>query len=480
MLFNSLHFAAFFPIVFALHWVFFRRSKNGQNILLLIASYYFYGSWDWRFLSLLIFTTSFDFFLGREIFRSESEKRRKILLAIAVGGSLTILGFFKYYNFFAAGFAALMAKGGIHVDPFTLNIILPVGISFYTFQSISYSIDIYRRKIEPTNDLIAFFTYVAFFPQLVAGPIERSSHLIPQFLTARTFKNKQARDGCRLILWGLFKKIAIADTLAALVDTVYKDPSQFNGLSIALATLCFAFQIYCDFSGYSDIARGTARLLGIELMINFRTPYFSKSIKEFWTRWHISLSTWFRDYLYIPLGGNRCGLVRWALAIFITFLISGLWHGANLTFIIWGAIHGITYLMEWLMTRHSQSKFAPIKLVQGFLTFCIVWLAWVFFRAADTHQAVDMLNRIFNSTGTFDQPLQLLTDTFHGERGILIFLAFFLIFLIGEAVSGQQDINAALPRLPIFPRWATYYILVAGIAFFGNFVQPQTFIYFQF
>jgi D-alanyl-lipoteichoic acid acyltransferase DltB (MBOAT superfamily) len=479
MLFNSIHFAIFFPLVFLLHWGLMRKSKNGQNALILIASYYFYGCWSKKFLLLLIFTTSFDYFIGRAIYRSSSERRRKWLLAASVTTSVCILGFFKYFNFFVDSFTAFLAHAGLHINPLTLNIILPVGISFYTFQSISYSIEIYRRRIEPVKDILAFYAYVAFFPQLVAGPIERPFHLLPQFLVPRTFKNKQARDGCRLILWGLFKKIALADTMAVMVDTVYKDPGHYSGFAILFATFLFAFQIYCDFSGYSDIARGTARLLGIELMMNFRTPYFAKSIKEFWTRWHISLSTWFRDYVYISLGGNRKGRLRWVFAIGLTFLLSGLWHGANFTFIIWGAIHGMAYLVEVFLTGKRSVNNIVVKLFQGLLTFSIVWVAWIFFRADSVSEAFHLLGRIINSSDG-QSPLALYLDKMHGGIAGLVFLDLFLLFLVVEALSGLQDINVPLLRLSAGTRWAFYYILVIGIALYGNFVQAQTFIYFQF
>lgn len=480
MLFNSIHFALFFPIVFLLHWALVRRSKNGQNLLILAASYYFYGCWSKKFLLLLIFTTTFDYFIGRTIYRSTSERSRKWLLAASVTMSVSILGFFKYFNFFIASFSELLTNAGLHVNTVTLNIILPVGISFYTFQSISYSIEIYRRRIEPTKDILAFYAYVAFFPQLVAGPIERPFHLLPQFLVPRTFKYKQAVDGCRLILWGLFKKIALADTMAIMVDKVYGDPNIFSGAAVLFATFLFAFQIYCDFSGYTDIARGTARLLGVELMMNFRTPYFSKTIKEFWTRWHISLSTWFRDYVYISLGGSRKGTARWILAISATFLLSGLWHGANITFIIWGAIHGAAYLAEAFITPKGEVKNIVIKLFQGVLTFSIVCVAWVFFRASSAHEAFHLLGRIGRFAPDGYSPLELYLANIHGVIAGLIFLGLFLLFLVVEALSGLQDINAALHRWPTWARWGFYYVLAAGITLFGNFVQAQTFIYFQF
>jgi alginate O-acetyltransferase complex protein AlgI len=480
MLFNSIHFALFFPIVFLLHWAVVRRSKNGQNLLILAASYYFYGCWSWKFLFLLIFTTTFDYFIGRAIYRSTSERSRKWLLGASVTTSVSILGFFKYFNFFIDSFSTLLTHAGLHVNPVTLNIILPVGISFYTFQSISYSIEIYRRRIEPTKDILAFYAYVAFFPQLVAGPIERPFHLLPQFLVPRTFKYKQAVDGCRLILWGLFKKIVLADTMAVMVDKVYGDPGIFSGAAVLFATFLFAFQIYCDFSGYTDIARGTARLLGVELMMNFRTPYFSKTIKEFWTRWHISLSTWFRDYVYISLGGSRKGTARWILAISTTFLLSGLWHGANITFIIWGAIHGAAYLAEAFISGKREVKNIVIKLFQGVLTFSIVCVAWVFFRANSAHEAFHLLGRIGRFAPDGYSPLELYLANIHGVIAGLTFLGLFLLFLVVEALSGLQDINAALHRWPIWARWSFYYVLAAGIALFGNFIQAQTFIYFQF
>jgi len=336
MLFNSLQYAVFLPIVFFLYWFVANRSLLWQNILLLVASYYFYACWDWRFLFLLIFSTLLDYYTGLRISAADNRKWRLFWLWLSISVNLGFLGVFKYYNFFVLSFAELLRGFGLEADPLTLNVILPVGISFYTFHGLSYVIDIYYGKIRAERNFIDYAVFVSFFPLLVAGPIERATHLLPQIQRERKFDEARAVDGLRHILWGLFKKIVIADNCAEFADQIFNNSEQYGGLTLVLGALFFTFQIYCDFSGYSDIALGTARLFGIELLRNFAFPYFSRDIAEFWRRWHISLSTWFRDYLYIPLGGSKGGTRMKVRNTFIIFLVSGFWHGANWTFIAWG------------------------------------------------------------------------------------------------------------------------------------------------
>ncbi|WP_273275459.1 MBOAT family O-acyltransferase, partial [Maribacter polysiphoniae] len=355
MLFNSLDFAIFFPIFFIFYWL-VAKNITLRNILILISSYLFYGWWEWRFLFLIVISSFVDFYVGNSLGKIEGIKQRKTLLYISLLVNLGFLFYFKYTNFFIDSFVESFKLFGKTLDVSTLNIILPVGISFYTFQTLSYTIDIYRRQLKPTNDPIAFFAFVAFFPQLVAGPIERASHLLPQFYKTHKFNYTQIKSGLLLIVFGLFKKMVIADRAALYVNEVYNNPGNYEGIETITATVLFAVQIYCDFSGYSDIAIGTARTLGFDLMKNFDSPYLSKSITEFWRRWHISLSTWFRDYVYIPLGGSRKGSYRTYANLFIVFLVSGLWHGAAITFVIWGAVHGTFIVAEKILKEQSWTQ----------------------------------------------------------------------------------------------------------------------------
>jgi D-alanyl-lipoteichoic acid acyltransferase DltB (MBOAT superfamily) len=392
MLFNSLEYLLFLPTVFILYWFVFNKNLRIQNLLILISSYFFYGWWDYRFLILIFLSTIVDYIIGLNIPRQDSEKKQKSLLWFSVLFNLSILGFFKYYNFFVDSWVDLISSVGYEIKSvWTLNIILPVGISFYTFQTMSYTIDIYRKKLEPTKDFISFASFVSFFPQLVAGPIERASNLLPQILKKREFKYEQGVQGLRLILWGMFKKVVIADSLAPMVDDIFGNYQDYGGGSLWLGAIYFAFQIYCDFSGYSDIAIGTAKLFGIELMTNFKFPYFSRNIGEFWRRWHISLSTWFRDYVYIPLGGSQNGKWKSIRNIFIIFIVSGFWHGANWTFIFWGLFHSTLFLPSFLLRTNrkfttsiiGENTFlpSPKELIQVITTFLLVTIGWVFFRS---------------------------------------------------------------------------------------------------
>ena len=410
MLFNSIEFLFFLPTVFILYWFVFNKNLRIQNSLILLSSYVFYGWWDYRFLSLVLLSTIVDYVVGLYIPKQKSEKKQKLLLFCSVLFNLSILGFFKYYNFFIDSWIALLSSFGYQIKSvWTLNIILPVGISFYTFQTMSYTIDIYRKKLDPTKDFISFATFVSFFPQLVAGPIERASNLLPQILKKREFQYERGVQGLRLILCGMFKKLAIADSLAPMVDDIFSNYQDLGGGVLWLGAIYFAFQIYCDFSGYSDIAIGTAKLFGFELMSNFKFPYFSRNIGEFWRRWHISLSTWFRDYLYIPLGGSQEGKWKSIRNIFIIFLVSGFWHGANWTFIFWGLFHSILFLPTFIFKtnrKYTTSIIAentllpsPKEFIQVITTFTLVTIGWVFFRSETIVDAFSYLNQMIFDIG---------------------------------------------------------------------------------
>lgn len=481
MLFNSTTFLVFLVIVFFVFWKTSAYSVRWGKVILLVSSYIFYGWWDWRFLILIVISSAADFFIGNKIFRTNNNQKRKLLLIASVSINLGMLFFFKYFNFFIDSFKTLFAPLAATDQWSTLNIILPVGISFYTFQTLSYTIDIYNRKTEPTQSALTFFTFVAFFPQLVAGPIERARNLIPQFETKRTFSFSQGTSGLKLILWGLFKKMVIADQLAEIVNAVYAAPENFNGWGIVLATFLFGFQIYCDFSGYSDISIGTARLFGIELMTNFRTPYFSTSFREFWHRWHISLSTWFRDYVYIPLGGNRGGSFNWTRNIVITFLISGLWHGASVTFLIWGGIHGVLFAAEKFISPifKLDEKF---KNLAGFaITFLFVNFLWLFFRAESWNQVKILFTNIFTPhTSSFNSFVSLLTDSEHFTAPGRMLLFVFPVFILIEIFMGKMEFNELLIKSPRYVRWGFYYAILLSILFFGVLNSAPQFIYFQF
>ena len=405
MLFNSFEFLCFLPTVFILYWFIFNQNLRLQNLLILISSYLFYGWWDYRFLTLILLSTIVDYVIGLNITKHNSEKKQKLLLWCSVLFNLSVLGFFKYYNFFIDSWIDLFGLIGYEIKSiWTLNIILPVGISFYTFQTMSYTIDIYRKKLEPTKDFISFASFVSFFPQLVAGPIERATNLLPQILNEREFKYEQGVQGLRLILLGMFKKVVIADSLAPMVDQLFSNYQEFEGGVLLLGVIYFAFQIYCDFSGYSDIAIGTSKLFGFELMSNFKFPYFSRNIGEFWRRWHISLSSWFRDYLYIPLGGSQEGKLKSIRNIFIIFLVSGFWHGANWTFIFWGLFHAVLFLPTFFFNTNRKYKNSvigentilpsPLEFFQVVTTFIFVTVGWVFFRSNDLNDSFDYLYKI--------------------------------------------------------------------------------------
>ena len=481
MLFNSTTFLVFLLIVFVVFWKTTKFSLRWGNNVLLAGSYIFYGWWDWRFLILIIISSSADFIIGNKIFKSNKNRTRNLLLLTSLVINLGMLFFFKYFNFFIDSFKALFTPFGETDQWSTLNIILPVGISFYTFQTLSYTIDIYKRKIEPTQSALTFFTFVAFFPQLVAGPIERAGNLIPQFEKKREFQFSQGTSGLKLMLWGLFKKMVIADQIAVIVNSVYSNPDNFNGWSIIVATFLFGFQIYCDFSGYSDIAIGTARLFGIELMTNFRTPYFATSFRDFWHRWHISLSTWFRDYVYIPLGGNRGTTIKWVRNIILTFTISGLWHGASITFVIWGLLHGLLFAAEHFISPIFKIQ-QKIKNIFGFaIIFILVNFSWLFFRAESWNDAKHLILSIFaKSTAAKDSLYSLLIsmNQFSVQGRVLFFI--FPIFILIEILLGKKEFSTLFSQSSKTLRWGFYYLIVLSILFFGVLNSAPQFIYFQF
>jgi D-alanyl-lipoteichoic acid acyltransferase DltB (MBOAT superfamily) len=481
MLFNSIEFAIFLPIVFVLYWFVFKKNLKAQNFFLLIVSYIFYGWWDWRFLSLILFSSFVDFTVGIQLGKRDKPLHRKLLLLASIFVNLGFLGFFKYYNFFVENFIEAFRFFGREFSSSSLNIILPVGISFYTFQTLSYSIDVYKRKLEPTKDVVAFFAFVSFFPQLVAGPIERATNLLPQFYKKRQFDYAQATDGLRQILWGLFKKMVIADNAATLVGDIFNNYSQYSGLTLFMGGVFFAFQIYGDFSGYSDIAIGTSRLFGFSLMQNFAFPYFSRDIAEFWRRWHISLSTWFRDYVYIPLGGSRGGRGLIIRNTFIIFVVSGFWHGANWTFIAWGFLNAVYFLPLMLLKKNrknldvaAQGEIFPNvrEVFQISITFILTVVAWIFFRAENIAHALLFIEHM--TLGLFDNPAYL--QSFDVVR---VFLWILLLVAVEWLQREKQHaLEIGYLKIPRIYKWAIYYLLIVFILFFGG--HQQEFIYFQF
>lgn len=482
MLFNSLDFAVFLPIVFGLYWFVFNKNLRLQNGLIIVASYFFYGMWDWKFLSLIILSTVVDFTIGKALNSTQIDKKRKSLLWISILTNLGILGFFKYFNFFIDNFTEAFSILGYEIPSTSLDIILPVGISFYTFQTLSYTIDVYQKKLEPTNDFIAFSAFVSFFPQLVAGPIERATHLLPQFYGFRKFDYAKSVDGLRQILWGLFKKVVIADNCAELANLAFDQSEMMNGSGMLIGAIFFTFQIYGDFSGYSDIAIGTSRLFGFDLMQNFAFPYFSRDISEFWRRWHISLSTWFRDYLYIPLGGSKGGTSIKVRNTFIIFIVSGFWHGANWTFLAWGALNALYFLPLLLSNKNRvhlnsvandqmlptvKETFAMTK------TFALTVLAWVFFRADSLTHVKEIFSTIFSSS-------ILQAPGFSNLRSLLTTFSFIGILILVEWI-GRRNKHAlenwtAILNKPL--RFVSYLIIALMILWLGG--KEQEFIYFQF
>ncbi|WP_224483081.1 MBOAT family O-acyltransferase [Robertkochia aurantiaca] len=481
MLFNSVDFAIFLPVVFIIYWFVLQGKLRLQNFFITLASYLFYGWWDWKFLSLIILSTFVDYSIGRLLEKEDRTSYRKIYLWSSIVVNLGILGFFKYYNFFLENFIQAFSLFGSEIRASSLSIILPVGISFYTFQTLSYTIDVYRKKLQPTHDFIAFSAFVSFFPQLVAGPIERALHLLPQFYRKRHFNYKLAVDGSQQIIWGLFKKMVIADNCAEYANMIFQNSAEYNPLSLIMGALFFTFQIYGDFSGYSDIAIGTARLFGFDLMRNFAYPYFSRDIAEFWRRWHISLSTWFRDYLYIPLGGSRGGKWRNIRNVFIIFIVSGFWHGANWTFIFWGFLNAL-YFLPLMLTNLNRNNIGvvaegrifpkPGEIIGILITFWLTVLAWIFFRAENLTHAFSYLEGILIGTG------QNQIDFFADNYQMLFLFVFIVMMLSVEWLQRDKEhglqINPSKRKLS----WAlNLVVFTLCFLFEGN---QADFIYFQF
>ncbi len=486
MLFNSIDFAVFLPVMFFIFWFGARKSTRIQNIWIVIGSYVFYGWWDWRFLSLILFSTLVDFTVGRLMEKESRINRRKLLLWISILVNLGLLGFFKYYNFFVDNFTTAFTFFGGEISPQSLNVILPVGISFYTFQTLSYTIDVYRGQIKPTSNFIAFAAYVSFFPQLVAGPIERATNLLPQFFKPKTFDREMAVAGMRQILWGLFKKVVIADNCAVVANEIFNNSAEYSGATLFVGAVFFAFQIYGDFSGYSDIAIGTAKLFGFKLMQNFAFPYFSRDIAEFWRRWHISLSTWFRDYLYIPLGGSRGTKATVVRNVFIIFIVSGFWHGASWTFIVWGALNALYFLPLLLGGKNranievigNDGSYSVREFAGMFSTFFLTVLAWVFFRSTGMPHAITYLTDMFTGLvepHNFGMAYYVLTSNISWA------VLFLLIVFIAVEWHGRRH-QFALEKMARFKspvtRRAAYVVLALLCFLFGH--KQADFIYFQF
>nr|WP_289062456.1 MBOAT family O-acyltransferase [uncultured Zobellia sp.] len=484
MLFNSLDFLIFLPVVFVLYWFVFKKSLKIQNLLVIVASYVFYGWWDWRFLILIFLSTVLDFFVGQQIFKYQDNKQKaKYWLWVSVAFNLGLLGFFKYFNFFVDSFIESVNALGYSIKSvWTLRIILPVGISFYTFQTMSYSFDIYYKKLKPTTNFVSFAAFVAFFPQLVAGPIERASNLLNQINTRRVFNYEQATSGLKLILWGFFKKLVIADSLAPIVDDIFTNYPDYPASTLILGVSLFSFQVYGDFSGYTDIAIGTAKLFGVELMSNFKFPNFSRNIAEYWQRWHISLSTWFRHYLYIPMGGSRVSKLKSLRNIAVIFLVSGLWHGANWTFVFWGGIHALLYIPVFLMGRNrvyadnviAERTWLPsiTEIGQVLLTFFLVTFSRIFFRSPSLSSSFDFIKQIGNNFRyePYMHPM--------GYR-MLDFYVLIALFTIYEYLIRKDERSPFKFSSPVV-RFLLYTLVVLSILLFYDDGVNRSFIYFQF
>jgi alginate O-acetyltransferase complex protein AlgI len=477
MFFNSIAFAIFLPIVFFLYWFVFNKTKSTQNALLIVASYYFYSCWDWRFLFLLVFSTFLDYYTGIQIEKGKSDKSRKFWFWLSILVNLGFLGVFKYYNFFAASFSDLLNSAGIQAGPILLEVILPVGISFYTFHGLSYVIDIYFKRIKAEYNFVDYSLFVSYFPLLVAGPIERATHLLPQVKVKREFNFEIAKEGIYQIAWGLVKKVIIADTCAIYANAIFDHYTSMNSFSLVLGAIYFAFQIYGDFSGYSDIALGVSKLFGLDLLRNFNYPYFSRDIAEFWRRWHISLSSWFRDYLYIPLGGSKGGIWMKIRNTFIIFVVSGFWHGANWTYLAWGFINAV-YFLPLLLSNSNRNNMDAIELkfdfnsakvlMSIFYTFFLTCVAWVFFRAKTINDAVLYLKRIITNR---DFSFQYLDNERYSYELLLLIGIFVLIEWNNrnkiEPLSGKKSILKLS-------------LAILAIMAFGTFSDYKEFIYFQF
>ncbi len=465
-------FAAFVPI-------YFLTAYHYRWIVLLAASYFFYAYGSGVYVGLIIFSTCVDYVAARAMGATDNPRRRKLFLAASLTVNLGTLFIFKYFNFFNHSFATFAAAINLSYPINVLDVLLPIGISFYTFQSMAYTIDVYRGAIQPEKHFGIMAAFVAFFPQLVAGPIERAPHFLPQFRRRANFESARAAAGLRLILWGAFKKIVIADRLAIYVNTVYNTPSAYSGVPLIVATVFFAFQIYCDFSAYSDIAIGTAQILGFDLMDNFRQPYFAKSVREFWARWHISLSTWFRDYLYIPLGGSRVPFPRYLLNLMIVFVVSGLWHGASWTFVIWGALHGLFIVGEAVLQRRGVRLKLP-SVVQVVITFGLVGFAWIFFRANNLADASYIVTHLFSfRDNTLTEPFA--SGLLGAQVEFVLSWGLIGLLLVVDGLIVRFGFERLFRVSPVYVRWAMYYAAGAAVIFSGLYgIGAQQFIYFKF
>ena len=474
MVFNSYEFFLFLPIVYCLYWFLLNKSLIAQNFLILASSYFFYGWFSKKFLLLLILVTVLDYFYGFFV-ASRNKKRAKFFLILSVINNIGVLAIFKYYDFFAKQFQVGFSNIGINIEPVFLDLALPIGISFYTFHGMSYVFDIYRNKQKPIMNIVDYSVFVGFFPLLVAGPIERASHLLPQIQKPRSFDYLQSVEGCRLIIWGLFKKVVVADSIAVYVNAVFGDYANLNAVDLIIGIIAFSFQIYCDFSGYSDIAMGVSKLFGFELLSNFKFPYFSRNVAEFWRRWHISLSSWFRDYLYIPLGGSKKGTVRAILNIFIIFLVSGFWHGASWNYIIWGFAHACGFLPFFILKKNRESisevvahnnRFPSLReLFQMMSTFIFVSFAWIFFRSDSVSAALGYIERIVESC--FENQIQFFQYSYK-----LVVFVYILPLLIGDWFFRRDE-----RRLR---RWSGLISIILCVLIWFHFNSKSTFIYFQF
>lgn len=473
MTFQSLEYLIFFSILFILHWTLFSKRKEHQNGLIVVASLVFYGWWDWRFLGLLIITTLSTFLSSRWMDNTNDAKKRKFLLVGTIVINVGILFFFKYFNFFVQSFIDALSLMGMSVNVTTLHILLPVGISFYTFTALSYTIDVYQHKVESTNDALAYFAYVMFFPSILSGPISRAQKQLPQYFSRRNFDFDKSISACKLILWGGVMKLCLADRLGIYVDTIYANIAQHNGTTLFITSILYSIQIYADFAGYSLMAIGFGKLLGIDLQTNFIRPYFAKTVTDFWRRWHISLTTWFRDYIYFPLGGNRCSKARWALNTLIVFAISGLWHGAAYTFIIWGAMHGVCMVIERLVygekIKQLSDKFSMSNIIRIIITFTIVNFAWIFFRINNLGDVMQIFKKIFTEPG---KPF-LDTNTL-----LMGFVAMAIIFIYDLVKEKHLNMHLLSSRFMVV-RYLTAIMLIVYILAFGV-LNGGSFIYFQF
>ena len=499
MTFNSVNFILFFPIVVMVYFLIPQRAKN---IWLLISSYYFYMSWNPKYVVLIVFCTVITWFGGRMIgYLNERTpdtkgKRQKICLVLCVASNLLIMGFFKYFHFLTYNLSRLLDRVGIGIQIPVFDVLLPVGISFYTFQALGYIIDVYRGTIKPEKNLLQYALFVSFFPQLVAGPIERSKNLIHQIHEPHYFDGDRVARGLLLMSWGFFKKLVIADRAALLVTAVYTDYTDYTGIQIAVATMFFAVQIYCDFSGYSDIAIGAAQVMGFTLMENFHSPYFAKSVAEFWRRWHISLTTWFRDYLYIPLGGNRMGKWKKYRNLMITFCISGLWHGASWNYVVWGALNGLYQVIGDLTKNfrdgvkrflHVNTQCWSYRFFQGVITFILVDFSWLFFRANGVADALVMLRHMISTPEFFsmfntDNVLGIATLSLDEKDFYVLLIAIVVLFMI-DFLKDKIHLRTVLMRQNLVFRYAVYYCILFTILIFGIYgpeFDASTFIYFQF